>query len=81
MGEKGNVEVIQQQDFEVLKRTLRKSAELGLVGVLLGEEYGGMDLDLVSSLIVAEGIGRDGSYAVCHGAQSGIRIQRQLEGK
>jgi alkylation response protein AidB-like acyl-CoA dehydrogenase len=69
-----NVEAIQQQDFDVLKRTLRKSAELGLVGVLLGEEYGGMDLDLVSSLIVAEGIGRDGSYAVCHGAQSGIGV-------
>jgi len=69
-----NVEAIQQQDFDVLKRAVRKSAELGLVGVLLAEEYGGMDLDLVSSMIVAEGIGRDGSYAVCHGAQSGIGV-------
>jgi len=69
-----NVEAIQNQDFDVLKRTLRKSAELGLVGVLLSEEYGGMDLDLVSSMIVAEGIGRDGSYAVCHGGQSGIGV-------
>ncbi|MEP6963759.1 MAG: acyl-CoA dehydrogenase family protein, partial [Acidobacteriota bacterium] len=69
-----NVEAIQQQDFDVLKRTLYKSAELGLVGVLLGEEHGGMDLDLVSSLIVAEGVGRDASYAVCHGAQSGIGV-------
>src|SRR4029077_19857644 len=62
-----NLEAIQHQDFEVLKRTLRKSAELGLVGVLLPERYGGMELDLVSSMIVAEGIGGDGSYAVCHG--------------
>ena len=30
-----NVESIQHQDFDVLKRTLRKSAELGLVGVLV----------------------------------------------
>ena len=67
-----NVEAIQQQDFDVLKRTLRKAAELGLVGALLPEQYGGMELDLVSSMIVAEGIGRDGSYAVCHGAQAGI---------
>ncbi len=67
-----NLEAIQNQDFAVLKRTLRKSAELGLVGVLLPEQYGGMELDLVSSMIVAEGIGRDGSYAVCHGAQAGI---------
>ena len=35
-----NVEAIQQQNFDILKRTLRKSAELGLVGVLVGEEYG-----------------------------------------
>jgi alkylation response protein AidB-like acyl-CoA dehydrogenase len=69
-----NLEAIQHQDFDVLKRTLRKSAELGLVGVLLPERYGGMELDLVSSMIVAEGIGRDGSYAVCHGAQAGIGV-------
>ena len=67
-----NLDAIQQQDFAVLKRTLRKSAELGLAGVLLPERYGGMELDLVSSMIVAEGIGRDGSYAACHGAQAGI---------
>jgi alkylation response protein AidB-like acyl-CoA dehydrogenase len=67
-----NLEAIQQQDFAVLKRTLRKSAQLGLVSVLLPERYGGMELDLVSSMVVAEGIGRDGSYAACHGAQAGI---------
>ncbi len=69
-----NLEQIQHQDFDVLKRTLRKSAELGLVSVLLPERYGGMELDLVSSMIVAEGIGRDGSYAVCHGGQAGIGV-------
>jgi len=65
-------EAIQNQDFDVLKRTLRKSAELGLVAVLVPERYGGMELDLVSSMIVAEGIGGDGSYAACHGGQAGI---------
>jgi len=67
-----NLDAIQHQDFDVLKRTLRKSAELGLIGVLLPERYGGMDLDLVSSMIVAESIGGDGSYAACHGGQAGI---------
>jgi len=65
-------EKLQNQDFGVLKRSLRKSAELGLVGVLVPERYGGMELDLVSSMIVAEGIGGDGSYAACHGGQAGI---------
>jgi alkylation response protein AidB-like acyl-CoA dehydrogenase len=69
-----NLDAIQQQDFDVLKRTLRKSAELGLVAVLVPERYGGMELDLVSSMIVAEGVGGDGSYAVCHGAQAGIGV-------
>jgi len=69
-----NLEAIQRQDFDVLKRTLRKSAELGLVAVLVPERYGGMELDLVSSMIVAEGVGGDGSYAVCHGAQAGIGV-------
>ena len=69
-----NLEAIQRQDFDVLKRTLRKSAELGLVAVLLSERYGGMELDLVSAMIVAEGIGRDGSYAACHGGQAGIGV-------
>ncbi len=67
-----NVDAIQQKDFETLKRVLRRSAELGLVGVLVPESYGGMELDLVSSMIVSENIGGDASYAVCHGAQAGI---------
>jgi alkylation response protein AidB-like acyl-CoA dehydrogenase len=67
-----HLEAIQHQDFDVLKRTLRKSAGLGLVGVLVPERYGGMELDLISSMIVAEAMGGDGSYAVCHGAQAGI---------
>jgi alkylation response protein AidB-like acyl-CoA dehydrogenase len=67
-----NLEAIQHQDFAVLTRTLRKSAELGLVAALVPEKYGGMELDLTSAMIVAEGVARDGSYATCHGAQAGI---------
>lgn len=67
-----NSEAIEQQDFAVLLRTLRRSAELGLVGVLVPEAYGGTELDLVSSLIVTEALAFDASYASCHGAQAGI---------
>ena len=63
---------IQQQNFDLLKGVLRKSAGLGLTAVLLPEKYGGMELDLVSSMIVSAGVARDGSYATCHGAQMGI---------
>ena len=67
-------EAIQHQDFEVALGALRKSAELGLVGALVPERYGGMELDLASSLIVSEGVARDASYASYHGAQAGIGV-------
>jgi alkylation response protein AidB-like acyl-CoA dehydrogenase len=67
-----HVEEIQRQNFAVLIAALRKSAELGLTAVLVPEEYGGMELDLISAMIVAQGVARDGSYATCHGAQAGI---------
>jgi alkylation response protein AidB-like acyl-CoA dehydrogenase len=67
-----HLEEIQRQNFDVLKRVLRKSAELGLTAVFLPEKYGGMEMDFASMMIVSEGVARDGSYATCHGAQAGI---------
>ncbi len=60
------------RQFDVLKKILRKSAELGLTAVFLPEKYGGMEMDLTSMVMVGQGMARDGSYAACHGAQTGI---------
>ena len=67
-----NLEAILHQDFAVLRRVLQKSAEVGLVATMVPEEYGGMEMDLTSAMIVTESIARDASYASCHGAQAGI---------
>jgi alkylation response protein AidB-like acyl-CoA dehydrogenase len=67
-----HLDEIQHQNFDALKYVLRKSAELGLTAVFLPEKYGGMEMDLASSMIVSSGMARDGSYATCHGAQIGI---------
>ncbi|MBS1830196.1 MAG: acyl-CoA dehydrogenase family protein [Acidobacteria bacterium] len=67
-----NVEKIQHQEPGVAQAVLRKSAELGLTAVLLPEQYGGMELDLTSMMIVAERLSRDGSYSAWHGAHTGI---------
>jgi alkylation response protein AidB-like acyl-CoA dehydrogenase len=40
--------------------------------VLIPEKFGGMEMDLTSAMLVAEGIAKDGSYAAWHGGQSGI---------
>lgn len=67
-----NVEAIQRQEPGAAVRAFRKAAELGLAAVSVPEEYGGMEMDLVSDLVVAEQMGRDGSYAAWHGAHTGI---------
>jgi alkylation response protein AidB-like acyl-CoA dehydrogenase len=67
-----NVDAIQHQEPGVAVSVLRKAGELGLLGVLLPEKYGGMEMDLTSAMLVAEGIAKDGSYAAWHGGQTGI---------
>ncbi len=67
-----NVDAIQHQEPGVAARILRKSAGLGLTAVVVPERYGGMEMDLTSAMIVAEGVSRDGSYSAWHGAHSGI---------
>jgi len=67
-----NLEAILNQDKAAAIGVLRKSAELGLTAVLVPEEYGGMELDLTSAMLVAEHLGKDGSYGGWHGAHSGI---------
>ncbi len=51
---------------------LRKAAVLGLTSIAIPEEYGGQEMDLISTLVVAEQLACDGSYAGWHGAHSGI---------
>ena len=67
-----NVAAIQHQEPGVAVAALRKSAALGLTSIAIPEEYGGLELDIVSALVVAEQIAGDGSYAAWHGAHSGI---------
>src|SRR5580692_4855070 len=69
-----NVDAIQHQEPGVAVSVLRKAGELGLTSVHLPEKYGGMEMDLTSAMLVAEGIAKDGSYAAWHGGQSGIGV-------
>jgi len=41
-------------DYELSRGLLRKAGELGLLGVEVPEEYGGLGLDKVSGSLVAE---------------------------
>jgi alkylation response protein AidB-like acyl-CoA dehydrogenase len=66
------LEAIRRQEPGVALEVLRKSAELGLTGVTIPEEFWGMGMDLSSAMVVAEHLARDGSYAVCHEVHTGI---------
>jgi alkylation response protein AidB-like acyl-CoA dehydrogenase len=59
-------------DYDLSRELLRKAGEVGLLGVELPEEYGGLGLDKVSGCLVAEKAGRDGSFATTFAVQVGI---------
>jgi alkylation response protein AidB-like acyl-CoA dehydrogenase len=65
-------EKIEHKEWEVTVNLLKRCAELGLLGIEVPEQYGGENLDKVSSMIVAEKLGRVASFAVSYGGHSGI---------
>jgi alkylation response protein AidB-like acyl-CoA dehydrogenase len=58
--------------YEATRELLRKAGELGLLGVEVPEEYGGLGLDKVSGCLVSEKSARDGSFAVSFMGHTGI---------
>jgi alkylation response protein AidB-like acyl-CoA dehydrogenase len=67
-----HVDRIVHEDKGIAAGILKKSAELGLTAVVIPEKFGGMEMDLTSMMVVAEGVARDGSYSGWHGAHTGI---------
>ena len=67
-----NLEAIQHQEPGVALSLVRKAAELGLTGITVPEQYGGMEMDLASAMVVAEHMARDGSFSGWYGAHTGI---------
>ena len=67
-----NLPAIREKQPGAALAVLRKSAELGLTGMTIPEEFGGMEMDLPSLMVAAEHMGRDASYAGWHSAHTGI---------
>src|SRR5947209_13470628 len=63
---------LEQKDWTLARELVRQSADLGLVGAVIPEEYGGLGLDQTSGTLIAENMGRAASFAVTFGAQTGI---------
>jgi alkylation response protein AidB-like acyl-CoA dehydrogenase len=63
---------IEQKEWSLSRELLRKAGELGLTSVDIPEEYGGLEMDKVSSAIIADRIARSGSFTVSFGGHAGI---------
>lgn len=66
------VEKLENHEFEHSVRLLKQAGELGLLGTDVPEEYGGLDLDKISSALLAEKMARSGGFSISHGAHVGI---------
>jgi alkylation response protein AidB-like acyl-CoA dehydrogenase len=65
---------LETKDWELARSLLRRAGDLGLLGVNVPEEHGGLALDKISSLIVAERIARAASFATSYGGQANLCI-------
>src|SRR5262249_32347332 len=59
-------------DLQATIGALHKAAELGLCGIEVPEKYGGMGLDKVSAMLVAEKMTLYASFAVSYQGHTGI---------
>lgn len=65
-------EKIEAKDFAITRTLLRKAGELGLMAVDIPEAYGGLEMDKVTSAVVADSMSRLGSFSVAFSAHCGI---------
>ncbi|MDA8235110.1 MAG: acyl-CoA dehydrogenase family protein [Clostridia bacterium] len=66
------IDELEAQKEGLVRELLEGCGELGLLGADVPEEYDGMDMDKISSTIIAECMGRAGSFAMTQGGQTGI---------
>jgi butyryl-CoA dehydrogenase len=63
---------IEAKDFAVTRRLIKEASDLGLTSVDIPEEYGGLEMDKVTSAIIADNIAKQGSFSVSFSAHVGI---------
>jgi len=63
---------IEAKNFAVTRGLLRKAGELGLMSVDIPEAYGGLEMDKVTSALIAESISKLASFSVAFSAHVGI---------
>ncbi len=66
-------EEFEKKNYELTEEVMRKAGELGFLGVAVPEEYDGLGMGFVSTMLVCDYIsGATGSVATAFGAHTGI---------
>ncbi|HQG77321.1 MAG TPA: acyl-CoA dehydrogenase family protein [Bacteroidales bacterium] len=67
-----NLQAVEKGDRELMKSILKKSGDLGMMGISIPEEYGGFGQSFVTQMLVAETTGAGYSFSVAYMAHCGI---------
>lgn len=67
-----NIPAIEEKQFDVTRGLLRKAGELGLMAVDVPEEHGGLEMDKITSALIADKISISGSFSTAFSAHVGI---------
>jgi len=67
-----NIEKMEHKEFSINRELVKKAGELGLSGVDIPEQYGGLHLDKVTSAIIADRLAKHGGFSTTWGAHTCI---------
>ncbi|MDR6922428.1 acyl-CoA dehydrogenase family protein [Chryseobacterium sp. 2987] len=66
-------ERFEKKDYALTEETMRKLGEMGMLGIAVPEEYGGLGMGFVTTMLACDYIsGVTGSLATAYGAHTGI---------
>ncbi len=66
-------ERLEKKDYQFTEELMKKAGDLGLLGITVPEEYGGLGMDFNTSMLVCDKIsGVSGSLSTAYGAHTGI---------
>lgn len=66
------IERIDKMEPGLMSSIMTKAGELGLLGVSVPEEYGGLGMSFNTSMLMADVLGPTGSFSTAYGAHTGI---------
>lgn len=66
------IEELEEQKDGLIRDLMRQAGELGLLGLEVPEEFGGLSMDKYATVVVGEEVPRGASFAVAFAAHTGI---------